>query len=149
MSRYHTDQGVTALNIWVRGQWSSAAALLQDGSRIQHEIGGWAKAAEIGARITSGSPALVHQCRQEKMGLSGDGSIMIRRPCVTAAGHDLIEQQQAYQVAYGKALNGGYLAKEFFQGQHSTRGTQIRFMSTLIHHALCWRTGGGMTPNLR
>ena len=80
-------------------------------------MGVWTKAAEIWSRITNGPPALVHQCRQNPLGVSGNGGIMIRRSSRVAAGHDLHVQQQAFQTAYEAALEwGSYLAKDFSKG---------------------------------
>ena len=127
LKSYYSDQGIAVHYVWAREQWSSDAphyhvVLLLNGSRIQHPMGVWAKAGEIWSRITHGSPALVHECRQDPMGLSGNGSIMLRRPSGVAVGHDLLEQQQAFQAAYAASLEwGSYLAKDFSKGSASFR----------------------------
>ena len=115
---YYYDHGVAAHYIWAREQCNSDAPhyhviFLLNGSRVQNPMGVWTKAAEIWSGITNGSPALVQQCWAKPIGRDFTGGIMIRRPPGTAVGHDLVEQQQAYEYAYGAALGwGAYLAKE-------------------------------------
>jgi len=122
LTSYYTDHDIATHYIWVREQWSSDAPhyhvlLLLNGSRVQSPMGVWTKAAEIWSRITDGPSALIQQCRQGTMGLTGNGGIMIRRPSSIAVGHDLLVQQQKFQTAYGAALEwGSYLAKDFSKG---------------------------------
>ena len=116
---YYYEHGVAAHYVWVREQKDSEAPhyhviVLLNGSRIQYPMGVWTKAAEIWSEITSGPLALVEQCWARPIGRDLSGGIMIRRHTSTAVGHDLVEQQQAYEYAGGAALGwGAYLAKEY------------------------------------
>jgi len=118
LTNYYTDQGIVTRYLWAREQRISDAphyhvVFLLNGSRVQHPMNVWTKAAEIWSRITDGPPALVHRCWATPIGRDFNGGIMVRRPSGRAFGHDLTVQQQAYASTYGKALEWlSYLAKE-------------------------------------
>lgn len=118
LKAHYKAQGIALHYVWAREQDSSDAphyhvVVLLNGSKVQHPMGVWDKAAEVWSDITNGPRALVQQCRPTGGGNSGNWGIMIRRVSGTATGADLIAQQQAFQQDYTAAWGwASYLAKE-------------------------------------